>query len=569
MEEPVVDQVGAPSQVGSEPSEDAQSSSGAALAESAPLEAAEAGSIAGSPAEGSSPEEEAPADPSEVYRIALARYLEDNAPGALSIVAEALAREGLEDKIRDKLERLQRRAKGHIKKETTRIKRLKVRADAGDASAADALQAAEATQPPATTEEQGAEAGQPDAAAAQAEDVPTPTDDAPAVATDADAAAADAIEGSEPEAGTPEASEDSEAGTPEASEDSEAGTLEASTPEASEDSEAGTLEASTPEASVDPEAGTLEASQDSQASESSAAEAADTEVEESGTAAAESSAPEASGEGETDSSQAGSGPALGITDEPSDPPASGREQTPRSGQRRSGDSQRASAISDRNPAVRPRRKPGSRPPGPGGGSRVRQPRRGPPSGVGASSAGVGRELDRIRVELESLGKVVGGVENHTMKVAEAYQRISRAHKRKEQAYDQLYEELRSYKDNFLLSAQKPLFKDIILLFDGVRRTARSIKEKEEAPTKEEILQALEHLQDEILEVLYRKDIELIEEHPDVLDIDFQKPVRRVETDDPAEDRKIEQVVREGFRMNDVVLRPQEVVVKRCLKERES
>ena len=43
--------------------------------------------------------------------------------------------------------------------------------------------------------------------------------------------------------------------------------------------------------------------------------------------------------------------------------------------------------------------------------------------------------------------LVSGVEGHTLKVAEAYQRISRSHKRKEQAYDQLYVELDRLKEN--------------------------------------------------------------------------------------------------------------------------
>jgi len=171
--------------------------------------------------------------------------------------------------------------------------------------------------------------------------------------------------------------------------------------------------------------------------------------------------------------------------------------------------------------------------------------------------------------MDRMAKSLRGVESHTMKVAEAYQRVARSGKRKEQAYDQLYEELRQYKDNFLLQAQKPLFKDLILLFDGVRRTARSYQESDEPLTKEAVVKSLEHLSDEILEMLYRRDIEQIEDYPEVLDIDFQKPVQRIETDDPSEDRKIEQVVREGFRMNGLVLRPQEVVVKRCTKEREA
>ncbi|HBP17482.1 MAG TPA: hypothetical protein DEA08_06785, partial [Planctomycetes bacterium] len=53
----------------------------------------------------------------------------------LDIVAKPLEREGIDDKIRDKLERLQRRARGHIKKETSRIQRLK-REEGGDAAEA-------------------------------------------------------------------------------------------------------------------------------------------------------------------------------------------------------------------------------------------------------------------------------------------------------------------------------------------------------------------------------------------------------------------------------------------------
>jgi len=84
-----------------------------------------------------------------------------------------------------------------------------------------------------------------------------------------------------------------------------------------------------------------------------------------------------------------------------------------------------------------------------------------------------------------------------------------------------------------------------------------------------MIEALKHILEEVLEVLYRRDIELIEDRPKSLDIEFQKPVRRIETDDPGEDRAVDQIVREGFRLSGLILRPQEVVVKRCLKERET
>jgi molecular chaperone GrpE (heat shock protein) len=188
-----------------------------------------------------------------------------------------------------------------------------------------------------------------------------------------------------------------------------------------------------------------------------------------------------------------------------------------------------------------------------------------PPGAGALKA----ELDRVAGELDRLRKVVSGVEEHIVKVAEAYGKLAKDGKRKDQAYDQLYEELRQYKDNFLKSAQKPLFLDVILLFDGINRTINQFADlPDEKVTRQMVVDALSHTRDEIIELLYRRDIEKISDTPKKLDVTIQKPVTRIETDNADEDRDIVQVVREGFRWSGVVLRAQEVVVKRSTKERE-
>jgi len=173
------------------------------------------------------------------------------------------------------------------------------------------------------------------------------------------------------------------------------------------------------------------------------------------------------------------------------------------------------------------------------------------------------ELDKVTNELDRVNKSVGLVETHIVKVAEAYQKLARDQKRKDQAYDQLYEELRQYKANFLAESQRPLLKDVILVFDGIARSLAGFSASAEATVdRKAVVDALSHAKDELLEVLYRRDIELISERPSKLDVGFQKPVERVATDKPEEDRDIAQVLREGFRLNGVVLRPQEVVVKR-------
>lgn len=194
-----------------------------------------------------------------------------------------------------------------------------------------------------------------------------------------------------------------------------------------------------------------------------------------------------------------------------------------------------------------------------------------PSGAPAATPAsqLKADIDRVTSELEKLRKTVGGVEEHIVKVAEAYQKLTKD-KRKDQAYDQLYEELRQYKSNFLATAQKPLLLDVILLHDGVCRTMASFAElPDEKVTRQMVMDALAHTRDEILEVLYRRDIERIGDAPKKLDVTLQKPVSRIDTDNVDEDKDIVQVVRDGFSQNGVVLRPQEVVVKRCTKERET
>ncbi|MGE0711401.1 MAG: nucleotide exchange factor GrpE [Planctomycetota bacterium] len=515
--EPNVDQVGAPDQVDApesgEPAPDAASE---------PV-AGEAGS-----------KDEAPEDPGEVYRVALARYLENDAEGALTIVAQALARPGVDDAVRDKLERLQRRAAGHIKKETARVKRLQ--------QPEGTPEAAEAASEVAAPEVVGSPVGSPEATAPKAEksDEVATSDEA---ATD-EVASNEAATETTDEATTDEATTD-EATTDEATTETsdEATTDEATTDEATTD-EATTDEATTDEATTD-EATTDEATTDEVASDDASSDDASSDGE-----------PLEGGDGGTDDS---SEVATAVNGAAAPPRGAARPGGPRpSGPPR-----------PRKPGEPGTRRPGSAPPAPPGArprpaSAAPAARRGPPSG-----AVPGREMERLRGEMETISKAMRSVQDQTVKVAEAYQRLSRSGVRKEQAYDQLYEELRQYKDDFLLKAQKPLFKEVILLFDGVRQMLRNIEEREEPLKKEEVLDSLKHIRDEILEVLYRRDIELIEDYPDVLDIEIQKPIRRVETDDPQQDRRIEQVVREGFRMNGAVLRPQEVVVKRCLKEKES
>ncbi|MEZ0228907.1 MAG: nucleotide exchange factor GrpE [Planctomycetota bacterium] len=173
--------------------------------------------------------------------------------------------------------------------------------------------------------------------------------------------------------------------------------------------------------------------------------------------------------------------------------------------------------------------------------------------------------DQIKAGLTLVAKGQRGLEEKVTVVARAVEELAKDTVKRRKDYDALYEEMRQYKTNFLDTAQKPLYNEMLLLFDSIQRIMRRIDEVEEAAIpKEAVAEAFKQVKDELLEILYRRDIEMIEDHPVKLDVKSQKPVRRVETETPSEDKDVVQVVREGFRRNGAVFRPQEVVVKRCL-----
>jgi molecular chaperone GrpE len=75
----------------------------------------------------------------------------------------------------------------------------------------------------------------------------------------------------------------------------------------------------------------------------------------------------------------------------------------------------------------------------------------------------------------------------------------------------------------------------------------------------DILQTLSH---EVLEILYRRGVELIVAPSNKFDPKIQQVVEVIPTNNPAEDNMVVHMIRHGFRYGDVVLRPEEVVIKK-------
>ena len=124
-----------------------------------------------------------------------------------------------------------------------------------------------------------------------------------------------------------------------------------------------------------------------------------------------------------------------------------------------------------------------------------------------------------------------------------------------EAFDKLYQEMCQYKENFIFSALRPILADLILLYDNIGRM-------EQFATGDEAVQVICDIREEIIEILYRQDVEEIPPTGKKLDRKLQRAVKTVPTQDPSEDGDVIEVMRQGFLRGSVLMRPQEVICKR-------
>lgn len=128
---------------------------------------------------------------------------------------------------------------------------------------------------------------------------------------------------------------------------------------------------------------------------------------------------------------------------------------------------------------------------------------------------------------------------------------------REQAFDKLYAELKSYKDGFVQEAEKPLLLDLLLLYDSMNWFQQTlVKEQMSAET---IADSFQFLIDELLEVLYRRDVVPMEPK-ERFDPTLHRAVQLQKAADADADNTVAQVLKRGFLRHDKSLRPEEVVV---------
>jgi molecular chaperone GrpE (heat shock protein) len=126
---------------------------------------------------------------------------------------------------------------------------------------------------------------------------------------------------------------------------------------------------------------------------------------------------------------------------------------------------------------------------------------------------------------------------------------------KEDAFRHVYADLQDAKVAHSLEATRPLLLDLLLLFDRIDAASNTLDMTEAASV-------LGSFREELLEILYRRDVRSIVAGSDRYDRDTQQVVGVVDTPEAEEHQKVERIVRTGFRWGTRILRAEDVVIRR-------
>lgn len=141
----------------------------------------------------------------------------------------------------------------------------------------------------------------------------------------------------------------------------------------------------------------------------------------------------------------------------------------------------------------------------------------------------------------------------------------------------LHEELKGYKDGFLLdSVHRPIIRDLISLYDDVSEIQRQIASAIAAAMEAKLCSGgmelaeklrtiemnIEHNLGFITEVLNRLEVTLMLPHEGKLDKQTQRAVAVELAEDPDEDTNVVRSVKRGFLWKDRLFRAEEVVIKK-------
>lgn len=165
-----------------------------------------------------------------------------------------------------------------------------------------------------------------------------------------------------------------------------------------------------------------------------------------------------------------------------------------------------------------------------------------------------KEADLFTEQLEAL---ISGQES----LLKEFQSKLKYDAQKQQTIDNLYNELKTYKDDLGKSLLKPVIMDIIMLTDSLAKLVGDLQKKPaEELSVEKLLRYLLDTTGDLEEILYRQGIETFSSSAEKFNPSKQKVVRVIPTEDESLDKHIEDRIKKGYEWDGQKVRPEFVNV---------
>lgn len=135
---------------------------------------------------------------------------------------------------------------------------------------------------------------------------------------------------------------------------------------------------------------------------------------------------------------------------------------------------------------------------------------------------------------------------------------------KERLIDSLHSELQGYREGLHFKILRPIFLDIIDMYDDLGKLADALPTRYGEAALEDMLNNLRSFQETVEEILERNGVAVSNAEGDVFVPGRQRAIKAIDTFDPKLDKQIVRRLRKGFEFDGKVLRPELVeIYKLC------
>lgn len=141
---------------------------------------------------------------------------------------------------------------------------------------------------------------------------------------------------------------------------------------------------------------------------------------------------------------------------------------------------------------------------------------------------------------------------------------------KDRQLDALHKELQAHRDDLYFKILRPVFMDLIAMYDDLHSIARHEDGRDSSSLSEgevRMRRNLASFADTIEEILDRYGVSAFTEEGDSVSPQRQRSIKQVETSEAGQDRRIADRLRKGFCHGDKVLRPEIVATYKVAPNR--